>query len=107
MHHSWNKLYQRMLTNVTAKVGLLRLGEELSGQFNRYLDTSGSTTGLTTNYWLLTPYSASNVRYVNSYGYASYSSPADTGGVRPSINLKSSVKITGGAGTKSNPYTIG
>jgi hypothetical protein len=94
-------------TNVTAKAGLLRLGEELSGQFNRYLDTSGSTTGLTTNYWLLTPCDASYVRVVYSYGFASSGSPTFARGVRPSINLKSSVKITGGAGTKSNPYTIG
>jgi hypothetical protein len=86
-------------TNVTAKVGLLRLGEELSGQFNTYSNN--------TSYWLLTPYSASYVRIVNSSGSANYYSPTNAVGVRPSINLKSSVKITGGAGTKSNPYTIG
>jgi hypothetical protein len=86
-------------TNVTAKVGLLRLGEELSGQFNTYSNN--------TIYWLLTPYSASYVRSVYSNGGAYNDSPTFARGVRPSINLKSSVKITGGAGTKSNPYTIG
>jgi hypothetical protein len=86
-------------TSVTAKVGLLRLGEELSGQF--------TSSGNNATYWLLTPYSASYVRGVCSNGSAYYGGPTYTVGVRPSINLKSSVKITGGAGTKSNPYTIG
>ncbi len=39
-------------------------------------------------------------------GYASYSSPRSSEGVRPSLNIKSNVVITGGDGTKENPFTI-
>ena len=94
-------------TSTTAKVGLLRLGELMSGQFDRYAIKGGSSaTGLTTAYWLLTPYSASNVRYVNNSGYVVNGSPDYAYGARPAFNLKSSVTITGGTGTKEDPFTI-
>ena len=95
----------RSTTN--AKVGLLRVGELMTGQFERYAVKGGSTsTGLTTSYWTLTPYSRSRVRYVGSYGYADYDSPSSASGARPSMNLKSNVVITGGDGTKNNPFTL-
>ena len=81
-----------------AKVGLLRLGELMAGQFDRYSNN--------TSYWTLTPYSASNVRYVNSYGVTYYSSPSSAYVVRPSLNLKSNVQITSGDGTLQNPFTL-
>ena len=88
------------LTNSTtnAKVGLLRLGELMAGQFDRY---SNNTT-----YWILTPYNTSNVLNVYYYGVASSSSPSNTNGVRPSMNLKSNVQITSGTGTKSDPFIL-
>ena len=82
-----------------AKVGLLRFGELMSGQFDR--------SGNNTYYWTLTPYSSSRVRYVNNYGNADFNSPSSfSNGVRPSVNLKSNVVITDGDGTKQNPFTI-
>ena len=82
-----------------AKVGLLRFGELMSGQFDRY--------GNNKSYWTLTPYSSSSVRYVHNYGNASYSlRSSDAYGVRPSVNLKSNVVITGGDGTKDRPFTL-
>ena len=86
-------------TSITeAKVGLLRLGELMSGQFDRNDNN--------TYYWTLTPYSTSNVRGVNYVGSAYYGTPARADGVRPSINLKSNVVITGGDGTKEQPFEI-
>ena len=81
-----------------AKVGLLRLGELMAGQFDRYSNN--------TNYWLITPYSTSYVRYVDSNGSASHNSPTIAYGVRPSLNLKSNVEITSGTGTKSDPFVL-
>ena len=81
-----------------AKVGLLRLGELMVGQFDRYSNN--------TNYWLITPYSTSHVRYVGSYGNANNNIPANACGVRPSLNLKSNVEITSGTGTKSDPFVL-
>ena len=82
-----------------AKVGLLRFGELMSGQFDRY--------GNNTHYWALTPYSSSNVRYVNNSGYYNYNSPlSNSNGVRPSVNLKSNVQIVNGDGTLNSPFEI-
>ena len=82
-----------------AKVGLLRFGELMAGQFDRY--------GNNTYYWTLTPYSSSSVRYVFNYGSADNSSPSSIScGARPSMNLKSSVLITSGTGTKSDPFVL-
>ena len=85
-------------STTTAQVGLLRLGELMSGQFDRY--------GNNTAYWTLTPYSTSNVRGVSNGGSAGNVSPSNTRGARPSMNLKSSVVITGGSGTKSDPFVL-
>ena len=81
----------------TAKVGLLRHGELMAGQFDRY--------GNNTSYWTLTPYSASGVRNVNNGSAYSYD-PTDAYGVRPSINLKSNVQIVNGDGTLNSPFQI-
>ena len=82
----------------SAKAGLLRMGELMSGQFDRY--------GNNTTYWTLTPYSTSHVRYVRSRGNASYNGPSFASGVRPSINLKSDVQIVNGDGTLNSPFEI-
>ena len=73
-----------------------------------YKNTSSSSGYLNIGYywWLLNPYSSSDVWYVDSRGNASSRNPSNAPGARPSINLKSNIVITGGSGTKSNPYTL-
>ena len=94
-----------LTSNITnAKVGLLRLGELMAGQFDIYTNTYG--------YWLLTP--VDSYRYINIVGSASavnrtysYGWGGDDGyGVKPAMNLKFNVVITGGTGTKENPFII-
>ena len=80
-------------------VGLPRYGEMFASQ-------QGNGSNSSSIIWLITPYSSSNVWYVYSGGDAYSSNPSNTNGVRPSINLKSNIVITGGSGTKSNPFTI-
>ena len=87
-----------ILSTTNAKVGLLRYGELMSGQFDR--------VGNNTYYWTLTLYSASNVRSVNHNGRAGNSNLTNVVGVKPSLNLKSNVIITRGNGTKNNPFEI-
>ena len=82
----------------TAKVGLLRVGELMAGQFNKYNNNIV--------YWTLTPYGSLFVRNVDSNGYSSSSSPSYSYGSRPSMNLKSTVKIVSGTGTKSDPFIL-
>ena len=82
-----------------AKVGLLRFGELMAGQFDRY--------GNNTTYWTLTPYSSSSVRFVDKEGYSNHLSPSGrSDGVRPSVNLKSNVQIVNGDGTLNSPFEI-
>ena len=82
-------------STTTAKVGLLRLGELMAGQFDK-----------DATYWTLTPYSSSFVRNVDYYGNGSLNSPTNSNSSRPSMNLKSTVKIVSGTGTKSDPFVI-
>ena len=93
-------------STTNAKVGLLRYGELMAGQFEKYY-ANVSATGLTTNYWTLTPYSSFLVRYVGSTGDANYSSSSSLSvGVWPSVNLKSNVKIVNGDGTLDSPFEL-
>ncbi len=85
-------------TTTEAKVGLLRLGELMSGQFDRY--------GNNTTYWTLTPYSTSRVCGVYYNGGTYGIDQTRAFGVRPSMNLKSNVVIISGTGTKSDPFEI-
>ena len=86
-------------STTSAKVGLLRYGELMVGQFDRYENN--------TYYWALTPYSTSNIHRVDNYSTATYGySASSVFGIRPSVNLKSNVVITGGDGTKQKPFTL-
>ena len=77
---------------------MLRYGELLAGQFTRY-NVKGA-------YWLLTLYDLSNIRCVNYNWMANQYVSTRLLGINPSMNLKSNVIITGGDGTKNNPFTI-
>ena len=95
------------VSTTNAKVGLLRMGELMAGQFERYTVKGGtSTTGLTTTYWTLTLYSSSYVRLVSGDSNAERYSISNAYGIRPTLNLKSNVIITGGTGLKNDPFTI-
>ena len=84
----------------TGYVGLPRYGEMFASQ-------QGSGYSSSSIMWLITPYSSSNVWRVSNGGSAHYSSPSGrTHGARPSINLSSAVKITGGTGLKNDPFEI-
>ncbi len=86
-------------SNVTqARVGLLRYGELMAGQFDRYSNNI--------IYWTLTPSSTTSVWNVSNYGSASSIIPSNAFGGRPSMNLKSNVQITSGTGTKSEPFVL-
>ena len=85
-------------STTTAKIGLLRVGELMAGQFDKY--------GNNNNYWTLTPYGTSYVNYVYYGGGSGSGTPAVWYGSRPTMNLKSNVIITGGKGTAREPFTI-
>jgi hypothetical protein len=83
----------------------------MAGMVNGYLNTlSYVYTG--TWYWIMSPYnfssssSASSVWYVSGTGNFSGSWVVGGNGVRPVINLKADVEITGGIGTVNDPYIV-
>ena len=91
-----------LITDVAiAKVGLLRYGELMTAQFDNH-DNS-------INYWIITPSPANKnnrVRYILQSGMCAATPSTLTSGVKPAMNLKQNVVITGGDGTKSNPFSV-
>ena len=92
-------------STVTNTVGLLNVYEYQSSN-------NGLTDGYLNNgtaWWTITPASISGmhfIRIVDSTGNINSNFSDGDSGVRPSINLKSNVVITGGDGTKNNPFTL-
>ena len=91
-------------TMVTAPVGLLNSYE----YYKSYQNVGYSNGYLNIGYfwWLLNPYSSSNIWFIYDYGSVGNRSLSNTDGVRPSIVLQSGITINGGTGTSDNPYTI-
>jgi hypothetical protein len=94
--------YKNIYTNaIITKIGMLEYGEMLAGN---NLNSSVNTN----NYWLITPYdSAVDSLYISVSGNINIALPNyNSVGVRPTITLKSDVKIKNGDGTKNDPYII-
>ena len=94
--------------DVKATVGLIRVGEMLSGQSSSILTkgyTLSSSCSNAISYWTMTPTIWSNISWSNFDVGGSFSG-SDMHGLRPVIVIKSDVTITGGNGTWSNPYQI-
>jgi len=84
----------------TFNIGLLRYGEMFATQ-------QGSGYSSSIDMWLINRYSASYVWYFGSIGNSYIYDPTYTYGSRPSIHLKSTVKILSGTGTELDPYVVG
>ena len=87
---------------------------ETCGSYLKYFDTINEEIGATA-YWTINTvskesgdesYSIWSVSYYVEMAGLVGSGASDGIGVRPVVFLKSSIQITGGAGTKSNPYTL-
>lgn len=93
--------------SINATVGLIRVGELLSGQSssiltNGYLDASGS--GNNESYWALTSYDDIEFWYIHNQSFADRGSSVRK--ARPVIVVNSDVEIISGNGIWSNPYQI-
>ncbi len=92
-------------TMVTGDIGLLNSYEYAQA----YKNANSRTNYLNIDYncWLITPCNNSSVQFNNGVSNNCYSPGSDANGVRPSINLKSNIRIVvGGDGSKVNPYRI-
>ena len=95
--------------SVNATVGLIRVGEMLSGQSSSILTkgyTSASSYSNANNYWTMTPYNSSYAWGVGLNGGAGNYSVSYAIGLRAVIVVNSDVTITSGNGTWSSPYEI-
>ena len=84
----------------TFNIGLPRYGEMFATQ-------QGSGYSSSINMWLMNRYDSSSVWSVGNSGNGSNHIPSTAYGSRPSIHLKSTVKILSGAGTELDPYVVG
>ncbi len=96
---------------ITSPIGLIRIGEMLSGQSgsittNGYTQLNDPSNAAT--YWTITTINnAYSAHYINAGANANYSSNIDEyHAIRPVIVIKSDVQIVTGIGTWSNPYCI-
>ena len=87
-------------TIVEDPVGLLNVYEyNMTGGGGAYLDKKIQS-------WTLTPYSSTNIRDIYQTGLVYSERYTNAVGVRPSINLKSDIKVVDGDGTEDNPYRL-
>ena len=91
-------------------IGLITVDElMLSGQAKGYINDSTYTNGY---YWTITPSNFNTAAllswsfFMNNNILSPNGNVAGMAGVRPVINIKGDVKISGGIGTSSNPYEI-
>ena len=89
---------------VTDAIGLLNMYEYQSSYHSTTYGNGYLNNGLW--WYTLTPNSMSDVRCVTHLGNNGIFSSVRALGVRPSINLKSNVKIVDGDGTIDNPYRL-
>ena len=104
--------------STTSKIGLMYASDYLYA--SSYFADTATTTASSSYYgnknwlykgyeWTITP-QASSAAYaftVYSTGYVYSNSALSGSGVRPTFYLKSTIGISGGAGTIDNPYTLG
>ena len=84
----------------TFNIGLPRYGEMFATQ-----QAGGYSNSI--NMWLMNRCSASYVCYVESDGSGYPDDPTYAYGGRPTVHLKSTVKIISGTGTETDPYVVG
>ena len=84
----------------TFKIGLPRYGEMFAAQ-----QAGGISNSIAM--WLINRYNASIVWYVYNNGPGNYLSPTIMNGARPTLHLKSTVKILSGTGLPDDPYVVG
>ena len=96
----YNDINDSSLTDKTtnAKVGLLRIGELMAGQF-----------GLASNntaYYPLTTINSENIHIIDTNGQINGAMAESIASIKPAFNFKDNVVITGGTGSKFDPFTI-
>ena len=114
---SGNKKLSYPIGLITADEVMLagHAGGVFDGSYNHQKSNNGSYLTTGNNFWTMTPAGGYNpfggtswgaiVFTVNASGFVDDFNVINTNGLRPVVNLKSGVTITG-SGTKTNPYVV-
>ena len=93
----------------TSQVGTFNIGLPRYGEMFATQQSGGYSNS--TAMWLInrcvSSIVSSGVWNVYNFGYGHDSNPVNTLVARPTVHLKSSVKIISGTGTESDPYVVG
>ncbi len=97
--------------SLTYPIGLITFDELIYSGLSANSYNTHAWSYSTSKYWTMTPsyysISGNQIFSIHPYGFAYLNSAGDSSfGIRPVINLKSDVKITGGIGTSNDPYVI-
>ncbi len=84
----------------TFDVGLPRYGEMFATQ-----QSGGNSNSI--NMWLINRFASLEVWFVNNICQVSHGYSYNANGARPTVHLKSTVKILSGSGTELDPYVVG
>jgi prepilin-type N-terminal cleavage/methylation domain-containing protein len=101
------------ITSGNKSIGLIKIGEIMSGQSLSMITSNYKTMNdisnrysRTNRYWTLTPYGASTAWFVNNVGIAYSAVVAYARGLRPVIVISSDATITSGNGTLTAPFEV-
>ena len=100
---------ESLSNSYAGRVGLIRVGEMLSGQSETILSKNHTVINSDNNsqsYWTINSYDASSTWGIYSNGFSNDYSASTLFAIRPVINVSSEITITGGNGTPNSPYQI-
>ncbi len=113
-YNQTTKLCEKSNSVYTGYVGTLRVGEMFSsillGDYTNMLvgDYTGTVMWklINDNIFLITPYRTWGVESVSYDTGVDYNNPGNNYAIKPTVNLKSEIIITGGTGTEHDPFII-
>ena len=91
------------------RVGLIRVGEMLSGQSETILSKNHTTSSSYNNaqtYWLMNSFSVTHAWEVYGDSYVNFNGHNSLNSIRPVIMISPDVQILGGNGTFNSPFQI-
>ena len=91
----WNQMNVHNISNIGAAYWLA----------SRYVNSTSANSNFSIQYQSIG--SSSNIELFTVYSDGSRRGYGPSEGLRPVFTLKSNIKITGGSGTSTDPYTLG
>lgn len=91
---------------INEKIGLLNIYEYMMTGGTNVSNTSATFLGNLSRWFMLSPQSSKTIWSGQENKLVLNSSPNEIYGIRPVVNLVAGINLSGGNGTKTNPYTV-